>query len=223
MTADQAPELARFLAAPARPRLLRRRWPSCASPGSRFEYIARRVPATMATHVVDAAEDRGFKGSATRRDPVRSYPAGDVAANLVGFIGTDEPLGGFERTFDAPALRQGRPGDATRSAAATASRSGTTARSRRRSTARTCTLTIDRDLQWYTQRVLRQAVQDSGADSGFAVVMDSRTGELLALADYPTFDANKPGRVAEGRPRLARAERRLRAGLGREGAHAQRR
>jgi cell division protein FtsI (penicillin-binding protein 3) len=51
-------------------------------------------------------------------------------------------------------------------------------------------LTIDRDVQWYTQRVLRQAVQASGGESGAAVVMDSRTGEVLALADHPTFDAN---------------------------------
>jgi cell division protein FtsI (penicillin-binding protein 3) len=53
-------------------------------------------------------------------------------------------------------------------------------------------LTIDRDVQWYTQRVVRSAVQRSGGSSGAAVVMDSRTGELLALADYPSFDANQP-------------------------------
>ena len=48
------------------------------------------------------------------------------------------------------------------------------------------------DLQWYTQRVLRQAVEDSGGESGMAVVMDTRTGELLALADHPTYDASNP-------------------------------
>ncbi len=47
-------------------------------------------------------------------------------------------------------------------------------------------------MQWYTQRVLRQAVQESGGESGAAVVLDSRTGEVLALADHPTFDANEP-------------------------------
>jgi cell division protein FtsI (penicillin-binding protein 3) len=49
-------------------------------------------------------------------------------------------------------------------------------------------LTIDRDVQWYAQRALGNAVQSSGSDSGAAVVMDTRTGELLALADYPTFN-----------------------------------
>jgi len=52
-------------------------------------------------------------------------------------------------------------------------------------------LTIDRDVQWYAQRVLRTAVEGARAESGTAVALDSRTGEILALADYPTYDANK--------------------------------
>jgi len=53
-------------------------------------------------------------------------------------------------------------------------------------------LTIDRDVQWYTQRVLAQTVEESGGESGTAIVMDTLTGELIALADYPTYDANSP-------------------------------
>src|SRR5690606_38952408 len=56
------------------------------------------------------------------------------------------------------------------------------------------TTTLDLDLSWFAQRVVRQAVEDSRADSGFAIVMDSRTGEVLALADDPTYDANQPTR-----------------------------
>jgi cell division protein FtsI (penicillin-binding protein 3) len=54
------------------------------------------------------------------------------------------------------------------------------------------TLTLDADLQFYTQRVLQQTVEGSQAESGIAIVMDSRTGELLALADYPSYDASEP-------------------------------
>ena len=100
MTADDAPELAKFLSN----RLdidyfttLKKLRES----DSRFEYIARRVPSTVATDVVNAAGEAGFEGIATRPDPIRDYPAGDVGANLVGFMGTDEALGGLERTFDA--------------------------------------------------------------------------------------------------------------------------
>ena len=99
MTADQAPELARFL--------YKRLHVDYASTlaklreqGSRFEYIARRVPSTRATQVVDQAEAAGFEGLDTRRDPLRDYPAGDVGANLIGTMGTDEALAGLERTFD---------------------------------------------------------------------------------------------------------------------------
>jgi cell division protein FtsI (penicillin-binding protein 3) len=51
-------------------------------------------------------------------------------------------------------------------------------------------LTIDRDVQFYAQRVLREAVQSARAESGSVVAMDTRTGELLAVADYPSYDAN---------------------------------
>lgn len=158
--------------------------------GSRFEYIARRVPATPALAVVAEADRRGLDGLSTRIDPVRDYPGGDVAANLIGFMGTDEPLGGLERTFDARLAGtdglasyevSGRTkiplGDHT----ITPATNGTDLH-----------LTIDQDLQWYSQRVLRQAVEDANGESGTAVVMDDATGEVLAFADYPSFDAQQP-------------------------------
>ncbi len=158
--------------------------------GSKFEYIARRVPATEATAIVAEADKRGLKGLDTRRDPLRDYPAGDVAANLIGFTGTDEPLAGFERTFNKQL--SGTDGKA-RYQVAGGNRiplgDSTTTKPVDGHPLRT---TIDLDLQWYTQRVLRQTVENARAESGFAIVMDSRTGELLAVADDPTFDANDP-------------------------------
>ena len=189
MTQDDAPELAKFLAN----RLDLDYFSTLTKlrePDSRFEYIARRVPSTVATDTVTAAEEAGFNGIATRPDPIRDYPAGDVAANLVGFMGTDEPLAGLERTFDTQlAGKDGSAryevGDGNRiplgNSTIEPAQNGTDLHT-----------TIDLDLQWYTQRVLAQTVQDSSAESGFAVVMDTRTGEVLAEADDPTFDANKP-------------------------------
>ena len=121
---------------------------------------------------------------------MRTYPAHDIAANLVGFVGTDEPYGGLEEIFDkALSGKDGSEkyevgagnriplGDNTTVPAVDGQDLHTT---------------IDRDLQWYTQRVLRQAVENAGGSSGIAVIMDSRTGEILALADDPTFDADDP-------------------------------
>ncbi len=189
MTAEKAPELARFLYhrldVDYVDTLKKLR-----EPGSRFEYIARRVPATKATEVVKAADAAGFEGLDTRRDPLRDYPVGDVAANLVGFMGTDEPLAGLERTFDHQLA--GTDGSA-RYEVGGGNRiplgESTVTKAVDGQDLRT---TIDLDLQWYAQRVLGQTVESARADSGFAVVMDSRTGELLAVADYPTFDANDP-------------------------------
>ncbi|MBA2952310.1 penicillin-binding protein 2 [Nocardioides sp. MAH-18] len=156
----------------------------------RFEYIARRVPATLATEVVEEAERLDYEGLGTRRDPLRSYPAGDVAANLVGFIGTDEPLAGMERTFDT--LLSGTDGS-ERYEVGGGNRIplGESTITEPVNGADLHT-TIDQDLQWFAQRAVRQAVEAARADSGFAVVMDSRTGELLAVADDPTYDANDP-------------------------------
>lgn len=189
LTTDQAPEMAKFLANRLEvdyfsilPRLREE--------GSRFEYIARRVPSTIATQVLDEAAELGYEGLDTRRDPVRDYPAEDVAANLVGFMGTDDPLAGFERTFDA--LLAGTDGSA-RYQVGGGNRiplgENTVVEPVDGQDLHT---TIDMDLQWYAQRVLRQTVEDANADSGLAVVVDSRTGEVLALADHPTFDASDP-------------------------------
>ncbi|GAA2153315.1 cell division protein FtsI [Nocardioides koreensis] len=189
MTSDDAPELAKFLSSRldidyfATLKKLR-------ETDSRFEYLARRVPSTVATDVVNAAEEAGFEGIATRPDPIRDYPAADVAANLVGFMGTDEALGGLERTFDAQLA--GKDGSARYEVGGGNRIPLGESTIERAVDGRDLRTTIDLDLQWYTQRVLAQTVQDSRAESGFAVVMDTRTGEILAEADDPTFDANHP-------------------------------
>jgi cell division protein FtsI (penicillin-binding protein 3) len=157
---------------------------------SRFAYIARRVPASLALSVVDQATAAGYKGLDTRDDPVRSYPDHDVAANLVGFMGTDGPLAGLELAFNRQLA--GTAGSETYEVGAgnriplghstvVPAHNGTDLHT-----------TIDEDLQWYTQRVLRQTVLGARGDSGFAVVMDSHSGEILSLADYPTYDATNP-------------------------------
>lgn len=190
MTADDAGEIAKLVAARLGVdyfELLER----LRKPDTRFQYLARRVPASEARVVVEELEERGYEGVETRRDPVRSYPARDVAANVLGFLGAEgRPLQGFELIFDE--LLSGRDGSATYETGG-----GQRLPLGENSVVEPVdgddlTLTIDRDVQWYTQRVLRQTVQNARGRSGAAVVLDSRTGEVLALADHPTFDANEP-------------------------------
>ncbi|MBS43162.1 MAG: peptidoglycan glycosyltransferase [Nocardioides sp.] len=163
---------------------------------SRFQYVARQIPAAEATAAVEAAQEKGFTGLYTRDDPVRVYPDRDVAANLVGFLGTPDddgsarPLAGLEDSFDT--YLAGHDGEARYQTASgnriplgdatvDAARDG-----------QDLVTTIDSDLQWRVQRWLQQTVQGAGGDSGYAVVMDTRTGEVLALADDPTYDASEP-------------------------------
>jgi cell division protein FtsI (penicillin-binding protein 3) len=161
-------------------------------PRTHFQYIARRVPASQARAVVAEIAARGFVGIDTRRDPLRSYPAHDVAANLVGFMNAEGQAGeGAELMFDS--MLAGRNGSSTYEVG-----DGNRIPLGANSTVppvrgHDLHLTIDRDVQWYTQRVLRAAVQGSRSTSGSAVVMDTKTGQLLALADFPTFDPNDPG------------------------------
>lgn len=174
--------------------------------GSRFEYIARQVPASRAEQVVaDAAErfkdakGRPFAGLSTERDPLRIYPNDDVAANVIGFLGENGEegeaaavvgLAGLEDSFNT--WLSGTDGEARYQVGAgnqiplgdntvTPAVDG-----------RDLTLTLDRDLQFYTQRVLQQTVERAAGESGIAIVMDTRTGQLLALADYPSYDASDP-------------------------------
>ena len=168
-------------------------------PGARFAYVARRVPATLARTAVAAIDKAGYKGIDTRLDPVRDYPAGDVAANLLGYMkveGQSNTGGGLERSFDS--LLAGKDGQETYEVGGRGNRIPLGENTQVKPVnGKDLTLTIDRDVQWYAQRVLRTAVQGARAESGTAVALDSRTGDILALADYPTFDANQPGQADE--------------------------
>jgi cell division protein FtsI (penicillin-binding protein 3) len=134
-------------------------------PDTRFQYLARRVPSTVARAVLAEIDARGFSGVTTQRDPVRDYPAKDVAANIVGFMNAEgDAAEGAELMFDQ--VLAGVDGSATYEQGGgnrlplgdnevIAPQAG-----------QDVALTIDRDVQWYTQRVLRTAVQGAGVTPG---------------------------------------------------------
>lgn len=189
LTSDDAPEIAAYLADEldldyfATLNRLR-------EDHTRFQYIARRVPSTVANRVLKALEEKGYKGLTTRRDPMRDYPADDVAANLIGFVGEDAPLAGFERTFDKQLA--GVDGKTTYEVGGGNRIPLGSNNTVKPVNGQDLQLTIERDVQWYAQRVLRQGVRAVKGDSGAIVVTNTETGEILADADYPTFDANEP-------------------------------
>lgn len=133
----------------------------------------------------------GIPGIYSKRTSVRSYPQSTTAASLVGFTtANQEGAGGVELYLNS-ALR-GEPGQSQYEIGQDGVRlpMGFT-QDTAAQPGRDVSLTIRNDLQWYAQNVLAQKIKEVAATSGTVVVSKAKTGELLALASYPTFDPNK--------------------------------
>lgn len=173
------------------------------TPDTRFVYLRRQIPTWRAERATAALERDGYTGVFTVRDPFRTYPAGDVAGNVVGFLDVDEKgIAGLEAVFD-DSLR-GTDGSESYMTSATGEQIPLTPSSVDAPEQGTgLRLTVDRDLQWYAERRLQQAVQDTGARSGTLVLTHVRSGQVLSLAEWPTVDPNDP----EAAPRPDRGSR----------------
>ncbi len=138
--------------------------------------------------------DKRIIGFFPERSFIREYPSGSLISSLVGFVRTDG-IGatGLESSLNSVITgTDGRysfangygaeiPGSQREIVAAKA---GTTVR-----------LTIDRDVQWVAAKAIAEAVKSSRAASGTVIVMDPRTGEIVAHATAPTFDPNNTKNV----------------------------
>lgn len=123
-------------------------------------------------------------------DSRRYYPGRDLAAHLLGFVNIDNVgSGGVEHAWDE-AMR-GAPGRVLFQVDAKGTRIDTLAQSDPVPGA-TVRLTLDLDWQYIVERELRSGVEASGAKAGTAIVMNPYTGEILAFANYPTFNPNEP-------------------------------
>lgn len=169
------------------------------SPGKRFVYIAHQVDQSVWKKIrADLATAR-LAGISSESDPKRVYPAGSVAANMIGFVGTDVAglpaglggLAGLESSLNN--VLAGKNGQQTYEVSSEGPALPLGDDSLLKPVAgRGVQLTIDADLQYVAQKTVADAVKKTGADSGDAIVIDVRTGQILAMATAPTFDANKP-------------------------------
>lgn len=130
----------------------------------------------------------------------RTYPAGAVAGNLIGFVGSDQtPLAGIERGYDT--CLAGTDGESVAESGLDGTPiPGTEAVVKAAKPGGTVRLTIDRDLQYSAQQVLAQRAKQTGAAWGSVVVEEVRTGKLLAVADWPTVDPNDAAKTADTDP-----------------------
>jgi cell division protein FtsI/penicillin-binding protein 2 len=149
-----------------------------------FTYVRRRVSPLEARKV--AALNLG--GIGFMKESRRYYPNKELAAHLLGYVGIDNVgLSGIEAAYDK--LIRGKEGrlivqtDARRQAYGGRLERAPTAGG-------SIELTIDEQLQHIVERELRAGVDGKRADGGSAVVMDPHTGEILAIASYPSFNPN---------------------------------
>jgi cell division protein FtsI (penicillin-binding protein 3) len=129
--------------------------------------------------------------------PKRTYPAGSVAGNLVGFVGADQDAqAGIEYGWNR--CLAGQDGEAVAETASDRTPiPGTETVVKAAQPGGTVRLTIDRDLQYYAQQVLEQRARETGAAWGAVVVEEVATGKLLAVADWPTVNPNDVARTAD--------------------------
>ena len=150
---------------------------------SQFAYVRRKATPDQVRRV-DALN---LEGIGFRTEDRRFYPHKELAAHLLGYVGTDNiGLGGIEATYDR--LIRGESG--TQLVQVDAHRRVFSRESRPPTAGSSLELTIDRYVQHVAERELRKGVLLSGAAGGSVVVMDPVTGEILALANYPTFNPN---------------------------------
>lgn len=126
-------------------------------------------------------------------DAYRIYPRGSLAAQLLGFVSSDgHGLDGIERVLD-DALRGT---DGARVVAANAKgylQTAPDSRTRPPRNGAAVRLTIDTTAQSVLERELERTVRESGARAATAVLMDPRTGDILAIGTYPSYDPAEPG------------------------------
>lgn len=159
------------------------------TPDSRFVIVQRKVPVWKAEKIVSTLSDDELPGVFTQPESTRSYPGGTLAANVLGFTNPDGVgLQGLEQQFDKALT--GTEGFANYEVSVTGQRipmaDNTVKPMIPGDTVRT---TIDRDLQWYSDERLAEAVKAASADWGLAITMDVRTGQIVQLSQAPTFDA----------------------------------
>lgn len=156
-----------------------------------FAYIRRQVSPDQARRVA-ALE---LEGIGFVKESRRFYPNKELAAHLLGFVGLDNAgLSGIESTYDSEI--RGKPGKLL---IQTDARHHAFSRTERPPTSgSTVELTIDEYLQHVAERELRAGVIENHAAGGVAILVNPHTGEILAMANEPTFNPNAYRDSVEG-------------------------
>ncbi|HKD02921.1 MAG TPA: penicillin-binding protein [Terriglobales bacterium] len=151
--------------------------------GHTFCWVARKADQETA----DRIRALNLRGIYFQKESKRYYPKRDLAAQVLGYVGTDdEGLSGIEREYD-DRLR-GRPGQMLIQVDARKKWFGSV--EKQPDPGENVVLTVDQQIQYIAERELETAMEQSRAEAGTVIVENPHTGEILALANRPTFNPN---------------------------------
>ena len=147
----------------------------------------RLTPQPVSTEVAQRAAALNLLGLVIDPEPRRIYPQASLAAHLVGFVGWDSTVRrgylGVEGAYNSDLAGQSRITEQSRIPFEVNLND-------QPPPGRDIILTIDRRIQHLAETELQDAIDRYGATGGSVIIMDPRTGEVLAMASYPTFDPN---------------------------------
>jgi cell division protein FtsI (penicillin-binding protein 3) len=157
-----------------------------------FVYLVRGMPATKAQSVL-ALKIPGIAGAPVMR---RVYPRGALAGQVLGFVGTEgKGLSGLE--YGRNTLLAGRSGQ-RRVVSDAIGQPVSITESHPVTAGQPLTLTLDANIQQRTEDVLGAVARVFGPKDATAIVMDPRSGSILAVANWPQANPNEPGAAPEG-------------------------
>jgi cell division protein FtsI (penicillin-binding protein 3) len=156
-----------------------------------FCWVARKAD----DETIDRIKSLNLQGIHFQKEPKRFYPARDLAAQVVGTVGMEDAgQSGVEHAFDDE-LR-GRAGKMFISV--DARRQWFSDVEKQPEPGENVVLTIDKNIQYIAEKELDQAIHDTQAISGTVIVENPHTGEILALANRPTFNPNLRKEITPG-------------------------
>jgi cell division protein FtsI (penicillin-binding protein 3) len=148
-----------------------------------FCWVARKPDPELAARI----RSLNLRGVYFQKEPKRYYPKNELAAQVLGYVGMDDSgLSGIERGYENQL--HGRAGEMLISVDARKKWFGSV--EKQPEPGNNVVLTIDEKIQYIAERELETAMQQTRAISGTVIVENPRTGEILALANRPTFNPN---------------------------------
>src|SRR5437899_2826998 len=148
-----------------------------------FCWVARKVDAETS----DRIRAMNLRGIYFQKESRRSYPKSELASQVLGYVGMDdEGLSGIEREYDGQL--QGKPGEMLISIDARRKWFGRV--EKQPEPGNNVVLTVDQNVQYIAERELEKAIHGTHAIAATVIVENPRTGEILALANWPRFNPN---------------------------------